>query len=96
MTDEGSARIHRDLRAVRRGSIRTNLQPQLQGDPPPSTAAVSSHLKPDPNLHFSTSRCCHLLNQNLYRALGASPSGLPAYHSLWRLPAISGDDSKVI
>ncbi|VEL07854.1 unnamed protein product [Protopolystoma xenopodis] len=33
MTDESSARIHQGRRAVRRGSIRTNLQPQLQGDP---------------------------------------------------------------
>ncbi|VEL23298.1 unnamed protein product [Protopolystoma xenopodis] len=34
ITDESSARIHRGHRPVRRGSIRTNLQPQLQVNPP--------------------------------------------------------------
>ncbi|VEL08965.1 unnamed protein product [Protopolystoma xenopodis] len=33
MTDESSASIYRGCRAVRRGPIRTNLQPQLQGNP---------------------------------------------------------------
>ncbi|VEL26020.1 unnamed protein product [Protopolystoma xenopodis] len=34
MTDESSARIYRGRRAVRRGPVRTNLQPQLQCNPP--------------------------------------------------------------
>ncbi|VEL33697.1 unnamed protein product [Protopolystoma xenopodis] len=34
MTDGNSARILRGRMAVRRGPIRTNRQPQLQGNPP--------------------------------------------------------------
>ncbi|VEL34860.1 unnamed protein product [Protopolystoma xenopodis] len=40
MTDESSARTHRDRRPVRRGPIRKNLQSQLQGNPP-TVSAVS-------------------------------------------------------
>ncbi|VEL07317.1 unnamed protein product [Protopolystoma xenopodis] len=35
MTGESSARIHWGRRAVRRGPVLTNLQPQLQGKPSP-------------------------------------------------------------
>ncbi|VEL08585.1 unnamed protein product [Protopolystoma xenopodis] len=40
MTDEGSARILCGRRLVRRGRIRTNLQPQVQ-DNPPTASAIS-------------------------------------------------------
>ncbi|VEL09602.1 unnamed protein product [Protopolystoma xenopodis] len=43
MMDESSARIRRDRRTVRLGPIRTNLQPQLQGNPP--TASGGTNLR---------------------------------------------------
>ncbi|VEL39887.1 unnamed protein product [Protopolystoma xenopodis] len=43
MTDESSASIHRDREALRRGSIRTNLQPQLQDNQ--STACGGNNLR---------------------------------------------------
>ncbi|VEL34437.1 unnamed protein product [Protopolystoma xenopodis] len=52
MTDESSARIHRGRRAVRRGPIRTNLRPPLQGNPP--TVTVREYLHPDRFAHWKT------------------------------------------
>ncbi|VEL22587.1 unnamed protein product [Protopolystoma xenopodis] len=40
MTDESSAKIDRGRRAMRRGPTRTNIQQQLQGNPPPASGGT--------------------------------------------------------
>ncbi|VEL35420.1 unnamed protein product [Protopolystoma xenopodis] len=48
--DGSSARIHQGRRAVRRGPIRTSLQPQLQGNNPPSASSGANLRTPSARL----------------------------------------------
>ncbi|VEL33372.1 unnamed protein product [Protopolystoma xenopodis] len=68
MTDESSAGIHRGRRAVRRRLIRTNLQPELQGNP--SIASGGANLRILFTRFFkrndrSRQMCAKLLNDKL-------------------------------
>ncbi|VEL29763.1 unnamed protein product, partial [Protopolystoma xenopodis] len=57
MTEESSARVHRGRRAVIRGLVRTNLQSQLQGNPPTSSGET--------NLKISSTRLFNEIKERL-------------------------------